>query len=163
VADNFDPITGYDPANVVRSDTVEIAAPASVVWRILTDLPRYGEWNPFCIKAESTLEMGAPVFMTLTNFWSDETAPNVEYVCAFEPEKLLSWELKYTPEWPYAARRDQVITTLGPDRCSYYSTDAFYGDTGVHVIRFCGGWVKAAFDGTARALKARAEAIHASR
>jgi hypothetical protein len=26
---------------------LEIAAPASEVWRVLTDLPRYGEWNPF--------------------------------------------------------------------------------------------------------------------
>jgi hypothetical protein len=156
----FDPITGFDPANVARSETVEIDAPASVVWQVLTDLPRYGEWNPFCVRAESTLEIGAPIYMILTNFWNDQLAPNIEYVCAFEPEKLLSWELKHTPEWPYAARRDQVITALGLDRCSYYTTDAFYGETGLHVMRFCGGWVKAAFDGTALALKARAEAIH---
>ncbi len=26
---------------------VEIAAPAAQVWRILTDFPRYQEWNPF--------------------------------------------------------------------------------------------------------------------
>ena len=26
---------------------LEIAAAASDVWRVLTDLPRYGEWNPF--------------------------------------------------------------------------------------------------------------------
>ncbi|MDB5396054.1 MAG: polyketide cyclase [Rhodospirillales bacterium] len=159
--DNFDPITGFDPANVARSETVEINAPASLVWEILTDLPRYGEWNPFCVKAVSTLEIGAPIYMTLANFWNDQLALNIEYVCAVEPERVLSWELKHTPEWPYAARRDQVITALGPDRCSYYTTDEFYGDTGVHVMRFCGGWVKAAFDGAARALKTRAEVIYA--
>jgi hypothetical protein len=161
--EDFDPIMGFNPDNVVHSITIEIDAPASAVWEVLIDLPRYGEWNPFCVKAESTLEMGAPVYMQLKSFWSDELSPNVEHICAFEPEKLLSWELKYNEAWPYPARRDQVITALGPDRCSYYSTDAFYGEVGTHVMRFCGGWVKVAFDNTARALKARAEEIYRGR
>jgi len=155
----WDPRTGYDPANEVRSITVAIDAPASIVWEILTDLPRYGEWNPFCVKAESTLAMGAPVQMQLSNFWDDTLAPNCEYVCAFEPEQRLSWELYWTEEWPYAARRDQLIEANGAHSCSYHSTDAFYGDSGVHVMRFAGPWVKASFDATARALKARAEAL----
>ena len=158
-----DPITGYNPENEVRSITVEIDAPASEVWEILTDLPRYGEWNPFCIKAESTLEIGASIVMHLTNFWNQDIAINTEYVCANEPERLLSWKLDWVADWPYAARRDQVITPLGPERCAYYSTNAYYGDTGTHVMRFCGPWVKVAFDNTARALKARAEAMWAGR
>jgi hypothetical protein len=161
--DAFDPISGFNPDNVVRSVLVEIDAPASVVWGILIDLPRYGDWNPFCVKAESTLEIGAPIAMTLTSFWTDRLSLNTEYVCAVEPERMLSWELKHTPDWPYEARRDQVIASLGPDRCSYQSINAFYGDTGVHVKRFCGEWVKTAFDNTARALKAHAEAIHKGR
>ncbi len=159
----FDPITGHDPNNEVRSITVEIDAPASVVWEILTDLPRYGEWNPFCIQAESTLELGAPIVMHLTNFWNRDIAINTEYVCANEPERLLSWKLDWATDWPYAARRDQVVTPLGPDRCAYQSINAFFGDTGTHVMRFAGPWVKAAFDNTANALKARAEAMWAGR
>ena len=159
--DTVDPISGYHPENVVRSELVEIDAPASVVWEILTDLPRYGEWNPFCIKAISTLEIGAPIEMHLTNFWNDTIAINTEYVCANERERMLSWELKHTPDWPYQARRDQLVASLGPERCSYVSVNAFFGDTGTHVMRFAGPWVKAAFDNTARALKARAEAMWA--
>ncbi len=89
--DAFDPISGYDPANVTRSAIFEIEAPASMVWEILTDLPRYGEWNPFCVRAESTLEIGAPIHMYLTNFWNSEIKLNIEYVCANDPEKMLSW------------------------------------------------------------------------
>jgi len=70
MSDAFDPITGYDPKNEVRSITVEIDAPASVVWEILADLPRCGEECPGCIKAESTLEIGAPIVMHLNNCWS---------------------------------------------------------------------------------------------
>lgn len=162
--DGEDPRTWFNPDAVVRSERVEIDAPAALIWEILTDLPRYGEWNPFCIAAESTLEMGAPVHMTLKSYIEpDATFPNCEYVCAFEPEKLLSWQLPYDDAWPYPARRDQIIEALGPARCAYHSTDAFLGDTGIHVMRFCGPWVKRAFDDTAQALKARAEAIHARR
>lgn len=159
-----DPVAGFDPDAVTVSDTVEIAAPARLVWEILLDMPRYAEWNPFCVRAVSTLEMGAAVEMTLANYAvPGSLVPNLEYICAFEPERLISWEMKYTPEWPYPARRDQIIETTGPESCRYHSTDAFLGANGIHVFRFAGPWVKRAFDDTARALKARAEALHAAR
>jgi hypothetical protein len=160
----FDPFAIYDPATLVASDPIEIDAPAAIVWEVLTDMPRYGEWNPFCVHVESTLEMGAPVKMSLVNYANPgQLAPNVEYVCAFEPERLLSWEMPDSPAWPYPARRDQIIEALGPNRCRYLSTDAFTGPNGIHVMRFCGPWVTRAFNDTARALKARAEAIYAER
>jgi hypothetical protein len=86
--------------------------------------------------------------------------PNLEYVCGFEPERLLSWAFPNLDWWPYPARRDQVIEATGPASCRYYSTDAFLGANGIHVFRFAGPWVKRAFDDTALALKARAEALH---
>jgi hypothetical protein len=158
----FDPKTGYNPDHVARSVTVEIDAPASVVWDVLIDLPRYGEWNPFCVACESTLDMGAPVKMTLASLWEPSDRNVVtEYVCAFEPEKLLSWKMDWSEEWPYAGRRDQVIESLGPEKCAYYSTDAFLGDSAIHIARFAQSWISAAFTATAHALKARAEAVYA--
>jgi len=164
VADADDPRTRFDPNALLVSDRVEIEAPASIVWEIMIDLPRYGEWNPFCVEADSTLEMGAPVNMKLKNYLEpDSFFPNCEYVCAFEPERLLSWQLPHDDAWPYPARRDQIIEALGPDRCAYHSTDAFLGPNGIHVIRFAGPWVKRAFNDTAYALKARAEAFAKAR
>ena len=155
--------TRVDLDAIVQSIKVEIDAPAYVVWNILVDMPKYNEWNPFCIECESTLEMGAPVNMKLKSYVTPgEVFDNCEYVCAFEPNKLLSWELPYTEEWPYPARRDQIIETVSPEKCSYYSTDAFLGDNGIHVMRFAGPWVKRAFDDTALALKERAEAFYAA-
>ena len=161
MVDQDDPHLRFDPNAVVSSDRLEIDAPAELVWSILVDMPRYGEWNPFCFECDSTLEMGAPVNMKLNSYTEPGAVlPNVEYVCAFDPPRLLSWELPWTAEWPYPARRDQIIERLGPDRCAYHSTDAFLGENGIHVMRFAGGWVKRAFDDSARALKARAEAFH---
>jgi hypothetical protein len=158
-----DPISGFDPDAVTISETVTINAPASVVWAVLTDMPRYNEWNPFCVRAESTLEMGAAVNMTLVNYAVPGTlVPNCEYICAFEPDRLISWEMVYTAEWPYPARRDQIIEATGANSCRYNSTDAFLGVNGIHVFRFAGPWIKRAFDDSAFALKARAEMMFAA-
>ncbi len=160
-----DPKLAVDPNAIIVSETVDINAPASVVWDILIDMPKYGEWNPFCVECESTLEMGAPVNMKLKSYVNAEPEffDNCEFVCAFEPEKLLSWQLPHYDEWPYPARRDQLIEATSPESCRYHSTDAFLGPNGIHVMRFAGPWVKKAFDDTAQALKARAEAMHKSR
>ena len=155
-------IPAYDPATLVRSETYIIGAPAALVWDIILDMPRYGEWNPFCVKADCTLELGAPMHMVLSNYtMPGETFPNVEHICALVPHRLISWELR-SEDSIYPARRDQVIEALGPARCRYYSTDAFLGPNAPHVMYFCGAWVKRAFDDTGRALKARAEAMYAA-
>jgi hypothetical protein len=39
--------------------SVDIDAPAERVWQVLTDLPAYGQWNPFITRAEGTLAVGA--------------------------------------------------------------------------------------------------------
>jgi len=158
-----DPIEGFDPDAVTVSETVDIAAPARIVLQILTDMPAYNEWNPFCVRAESTLEMGAPVHMRLVNYAAPGSLiPNCEFICAFEPERMISWALPHSDAWPYPARRDQVIEATGADSCRYFSTDAFLGRNGIHVFRFAGPWIKRAFDDSGKALKARAEQIFAS-
>lgn len=153
------PNLAVDPDAIVESVTVEINAPASLVWEILTDMPNYGKWNPFCVECESTLKMGAPVKMKLKSYVNapPEYFENCEYVCAFEPEKQLSWALPHYDAWPYPARRDQFIEAMGPEWCKYFSTDQFLGPNGIHVMRFAGPWIKQAFDDTAHALKAYAE------
>ncbi len=159
-----DPNMAVDPSAIVVSETVNINAPASLVWDILLDMPAYGEWNPFCVECESTLEMGAAVKMKLKNYIKEgEFFENTEYICAFEPEKMISWQLPHYEAWPYPARRDQILESTGPESCRYHSTDAFLGPNGIHVIRFAGPWVKEAFDDTAHALKAHAEKLYAER
>lgn len=157
-------IPQYDSATTVRSVEVEIDAPASVVWEVLTDLDSYPHWNPFCVAVKSTLEIGAPVEMTLADYsGATETFPYTEYVCAVVPERLLSWELRPTEVSVQAARRDQVIEPITDDRCRYYSTDAFLGEEAHQIMADSGAWVKRAFDDTAVALKERSEALYAER
>ena len=37
---------------------IHIHAPVADIWRILTDLPRYPEWNPLVIRASGSLMVG---------------------------------------------------------------------------------------------------------
>ena len=158
-----DPVSGFDPDAVTVSIVAEIAAPSRIVWDILTDLPNYNRWNPFCIRADGEIALGNAVVMTLQNYAVPGTLfPNCEYISALVPERLISWDLPSIPEWPYPARRDQVIEPSGEHACRYFSTDAFLGANGIHVFRFAGPWVKRAFDDTANALKAYAEARFAA-
>ncbi|GAB3279974.1 nuclear transport factor 2 family protein [Parahaliea aestuarii] len=145
----------------VRSVAVEIDAPASLVWHVLTDTDNYNAWNPHCVRIDSTLKMGDPVAMTLVSYTTPGRLEHVvEYLCAFEPEKLLSWEMQAAQGWPYQARRDQVLEAAGENRCRYFSTDTFFGDSAVHVMNLTGVWVKRAFDDVAIALKERAEELY---
>jgi hypothetical protein len=99
--------------------------------------------------------------MTMKYLWSDETAPIVEYICAFDPLKKLSWKMDWSEEWPYAGLRDQYVEATGPNACRYWTTDAFLGESAIHIVRFGKSWIEAGFNQTADALKARAEAIYA--
>ena len=148
----------FDPDAVVVSQSVIIDASAEKVWKVLVDFGRYGEWNPFCVAAEGTLALGEPLKMTLKNYLEPGGFfDNTEFFCAIDAPHLISWEAPWVEEWPYPARRDQIIEPLSTDQCRYHSTDAFLGPHGIHVMRFAGPWVKQAFDDTAFALKAYVE------
>jgi uncharacterized protein YndB with AHSA1/START domain len=147
-------------SNVVTSIKVQIEAPTAVVWRVLIDLDRYKEWNTFCPGIRSTLKLGDPVIMTVKKPNTDELGTATEYLVCFEPERLLSWEAR--PAGQLVARRDQFIERLGPDRCTYVTTDAFVGPTADELMRTIGAWAKQGFDDVARGLKRQAEAIYAS-
>lgn len=44
--------------HAIRTE-ITIDAPVEVVWRHLTDLPRYQEWNPFIVEAAGEVAVGA--------------------------------------------------------------------------------------------------------
>jgi len=149
--------------NLVTSIRVEIDAPASLVWEVLTDYGRYAEWNTFCPGMETTGELGDLVRMQVRIPGTDQIIPVNEYLVACERERLLSWEQRPTDDNKDAARRDQYVEAVGPQRSRYFTTDLFLGLNADTIMREHGAWVKQGFDQVALDLKARAEALQAQR
>ncbi|WP_332664136.1 SRPBCC domain-containing protein [Aeromicrobium sp.] len=148
-------------SHVVTSVTVEIEAPAAFVWDVLVDYPRYPEWNPYTVAAETSLGIGERIDLTLPNpDGSDGTFVNREFIRVVDPPHHLRYDTGEEMEGIFAIR-DQYIAELGPDRCAYYTTDTLSGEHSGLVMELNGDWIKAGFDSVAHALKARAEALHA--
>jgi uncharacterized protein YndB with AHSA1/START domain len=150
--------------NIVTSKAVEIDAPAAVVWQVLTDLPRYREWNPFTVRVETSLQVGDPIDLYIPVPGQDGQEMCVrEWIVAVEPGQLLSWEQLTTAESKDCARRDQYIETLGPAKSRYFTTDIFLGLNQDKIMDTFGPWVQASFDAVADGVKRQAEALHAQR
>ena len=156
-------MTAPEIRHCVTSVTVEIAAPASFVWDVLVDYPRYREWNPYTIAVETTLEIDDRIDLTLPNpDGSDGTMLNREFIRVVDPPHHLRYDTG--SEYPgLLGMRDQFISELGPDRCSYYTTDTLSGELADLVMETNGAWIKAGFDSVAHALKSRAEKLLATR
>lgn len=148
--------------NIVTSIKVEINAPAEVVWDVLTDFDRYGEWNRFCPGFQTSGRLGDPVYMQVRMPGAENTFLVTEYLIAYEPCQLLSWEQRPTESNKDAARRDQYIEAIDAQRSTYCTTDIFLGVNADTIMREHGSWVKEGFDQIARDVKSRAEALYAA-
>jgi uncharacterized protein YndB with AHSA1/START domain len=148
-------------SHVISSVAVEIAAPATVVWQVLTDFERYPQWNPYTVAVATTLEIGTRIDLTLPNpDGSAGTFVNREWVRVVDPPRHLRYDTAEEMPGIFAVR-DQWITPVSPHRCAYHTTDTISGRYADKVIELTGEWVKAGFDAVAHALKARAEALAA--
>ena len=149
--------------HVITSVTVEIEAPAAFVWDVLVDYPSYPEWNPYTIAVETTLEIGDRIDLTLPNpDGSEGTMLNREFIRVVDAPHHLRYDTG--DEYPgLLGMRDQYVTELGPDRCSYHTTDTLSGELADLVMESNGAWIKTGFDSVAHALKARAEQLAAAR
>lgn len=145
--------------HVVTSVTVEIEAPAAVVWDVLVDYERYPEWNPYTVAGVTTLEIGTPIDLTLPPYdGSDALFRTREFIRVVDPPHHLRYDSG--DEVPgVLGVRDQWITELGDGRCAYRTSDAMSGPLADLAIELTGDWIKAGFDAVAYALKARAESV----
>ena len=69
---------------------IQINASASVVWDILTDFEKFGEWNPFIKEISGTLKEGSElrIFIEPPNSKGMEFKPTLKKV---ETEKKIQW------------------------------------------------------------------------
>ncbi|WP_227982376.1 SRPBCC domain-containing protein [Nocardia spumae] len=139
-------------------DTVEIDAPAEVVWKVLTDLGSYGEWNPFVTECHSTLEPGDPIDM-LVRLGSPKPRNQREFIRTNTPGVEFSYSMKPVPLGALHSRRSHTVTPLDGGRCRYRSHFELGGWLSPVVTTAMGKALHAGFGGMTAALKTRAEQL----
>jgi uncharacterized protein YndB with AHSA1/START domain len=143
----------------IASVTVEIDAPQAFVWDVLVDYARYPEWNPYTVRVDTRLEVGADVVLHLPDpAKPGATFTTTEVMRAIDSPHHLQYDTADKLPGIFAVR-DQWVGDLGAGRSSYRTTDVFSGEHAQAVFELQGQWVKDGFDAVAHALKARAEEL----
>ena len=137
------------------SPTIEaestIDAPLATVWQVLTDLERYGDWNPFTHKVVTTLEPGSEIVLHVD---MGPFGPKVqkERVAVVEDHCRLGWGMTMGGGKLLDCTRYQEIKDLGDGRTHYRTWETFHGPLGPLVVLFFGGRVQKGFSSVADSL-----------
>lgn len=144
----------------IASVVVEVEAPQSLVWDVLVDYARYPEWNPYTVRVDTALSVGADVVLHLPDPANPgSTFTTTEVMRVIDAPRHLRYDTADNLPGIFAVR-DQWVEDLGDGRSSYRTTDVFSGEYAQVAFDLQGQWVKDGFDAVARALKARAEELH---
>lgn len=144
----------------VIEKTVEIKAPAAVVWEVISDLKRYPEWNPFCLKCESTLKPGDPITMTVQLMAKPQQ--QVEVMLEYVEGRRFAYCMKPVPGL-LSSFRSHDVEVLGPERTRYTSTFHLKQWFRVVVLALFQKKLEAGFGAMTDAVKQRAETLWAQR
>lgn len=110
----------------ITSEVVKINAPSNYVWRILIDFQRYPEWNPFTTSAKGHLSLGEPLELQVVMPKRGDRA-QTEIITTIDAPNQLAWGMTLGFKPILSARREQTLTTIDPQCCTYETSDAFCG------------------------------------
>jgi hypothetical protein len=140
--------------NPVRAE-IEIDAPIERVWEILKDVDRYGDWNPFTPRVETTLRIGDPIHLHV-RLIGKRLMHRVEYITRNQPYAL-GWEMKMGARFLLHAERVQTLTAIDEHRTRYVTEDCFTGWLRPLVLALFGRAMQRGFADCALGLKKAAE------
>lgn len=144
------------------TQVLDIEAPVEVVWEVITDLARYGEWNPFQISVRSTLEPGDPIFMHVQIF-DAFTQPQRETIFECIPLQHLSYGLAGLPLGALRSHRAHELEASGEASTRYRSHFELDGWLAPPTRGLLGPRLQAGFEAASLALKERSETLSAER
>ncbi|WP_281783837.1 SRPBCC domain-containing protein [Sinimarinibacterium flocculans] len=139
---------------------LEIDAPPEVVWKVLTDFARYGEWNPFVPEARCDLRPGGALEMQvrLRDKPGAKRQFQREWVNSVTPGTTYSYSMKPVPLGALRSERVQTVAALDAGRCRYTSHFELAGWLHPLVTAVLGDGLRKGFEDMAQGLKRQAEA-----
>jgi hypothetical protein len=141
--------------------TVEIDAPASVVWEVITDLSAYPQWNPFVIECRSTLKPGDAIDMQVKLMAKPQKQR--EWMKQHVPGKLLAYAMKPVPLGALSSDRSHEVEAIDPERTRYRSHFELRGWLMPLTRAMLGARLEAGFAGMTQGIRQRAESLSAQR
>jgi uncharacterized protein YndB with AHSA1/START domain len=142
----------------VLGETLEIDAPVSRVWEVISDLPRYAEWNPFVVAARSSLEVGQPIAMRVRLF-PCFVQPQREIVLECLSQQRLCYGVTGIPLNALRSVRCHELRPEGSERTHYRSHFELGGWLAPLTRALLGRRLERGFGAATRALKERAERL----
>jgi uncharacterized protein YndB with AHSA1/START domain len=140
----------------------EIAAPANVVWEVITDLASYGQWNPFVVACRSTLAVGNPIHMRVRIFsWFAQ--PQREIIQDHIPGQRLCYGLDGGRLGAVISRRCHELEPLDPGRTRYRSEFALSGWMAPLTRFLLGSRLRRGFHAMTGGIHTRAERLWSER
>lgn len=137
--------------------SIEINAPASLVWQVVRDLPRYGEWNPFCIECRSSLKPGEAIDMKVKLMRKPQAQR--EWMNSYEEGRGFSYSMKPVPLGALSSLRFHEIEAIGENRTRYRSYFQLKGWLKPLVLGLFRQQLQNGFIGMTEALGRRAESL----
>ena len=140
----------------VIEKTLEINAPAAIVWEVITDLGKYREWNPFLLECRTSFKPGDPIDLTVKLMARPQAQR--EWVVEYVEGQRFAYRMKPVPG-TLSSFRSHEVEALGPDRCRYRSYFHLAGWMRHLVVALLGGRLQAGFAGMTAGIQHRAEAL----
>ena len=141
---------------LVIDHDLTIAAPAAVVWEVLTDFDAYGSWNRFVREVRCDLRPGGEIDMQVV-LLGKRPRRQREVINAVDPGRGFSYSMKPAPGGLLRSRREQTVVDLGDGRSRYTSQFRLEGPLSVVVSALLGRALRRGFDSHAAGLERRAE------
>ncbi|MGW2339346.1 SRPBCC family protein [Streptomyces sp. NPDC001661] len=118
--------TGWTNARPYRlSTSIELEATPDEVWRVLTDLRAYDEWNPFIVSASGTVREDATLRLVMRDKTGDTTFTPT--VLAADAGRELRWIGRIGPGLVFDGEHRFVIDQVGSDRVRVTQSERFSG------------------------------------
>ena len=140
----------------VYRTTFEVNASAEAVWRVLTTLDRYGEWNPQIPRATGAIEEGSAIHLYLVL----PRRPAMNLVATIEqvrPGELLTWRGHVVARWLFEGHRTFAIHAAQDRRVQVTHIEDVHGLLAPLFGLVMGGPLETSHHALNHALRTRAE------
>ncbi len=139
--------------------SIEVEASATTVWRVLTDLASYHEWNPFIRDASGSLEVGGKVSVRVRPPMGIHQLAFQATVLSRDEERELHWRGSLGGSWLASGEHWFRIEPLDEHRVRFLQVERFEGLLSSIARRLLEPQARIGFEAMNAKLAARAEKL----